>query len=168
MKRTMLGRAPTTSMITGSIAVAFALEMLPWGGFPAPDFLALILVFWNIFQPRRVGIALAWLLGLLMDVHAGSLLGQHALAYSVLSYGAIALHRRLLWYSLGGQSLQLLPLFFLAKVIVVVVHLFFSGIGPNWTFFISPLLTAALWLPVTTGILNRLNRPQSSTAAIGR
>ena len=105
MKRTMLGRAPTTSMITGSIAVAFVLEMLPWGGFPAPDFLALILVFWNIFQPRRVGIALAWLLGLLMDVHAGSLLGQHALAYSILSYGAIALHRRLLWYSLTGQAL---------------------------------------------------------------
>jgi len=124
MKRTMLGRAPTTSMITGSIAVAFVLEMLPWGGFPAPDFLALILVFWNIFQPRRVGIALAWL--------------------------------------------QLLPLFFLAKVIVVLVHLFFSGVGPTWTFFVSPLLTAALWLPMTIGILNRLNRPQSSTAAIGR
>ncbi len=168
MKRTMLGRTPTTAMITGSVAVALVLELLPWGDLPMPNFLALILVFWNVFQPRRVGIALAWLLGIVMDVHSGSLLGQHALAYSLLSYGAIALHRRLLWYSIVGQALQLLPLFLLAHVIVALVHLFFSGVGPSWAFFISPFLTALLWVPLTSTILRRLNRPLSSTAAIGR
>ncbi|MBU3724747.1 MAG: rod shape-determining protein MreD [Burkholderiaceae bacterium] len=168
MKRTMLGRTPTTAMITGSFVAAFVLELLPWGNLPVPNFLALMLVFWNVFQPRRVGIALAWLLGIVMDVHSGALLGQHALAYSILSYGAIALHRRLLWYSLAGQALQLLPLFFLAHVVVALVHLFFSGIGPSWVFFLSPLLTALLWVPLTSGILRRLNRPISSTAAIGR
>lgn len=168
MKRTMLGRTPTTAMISGSFVVALVLELLPWGGLPMPNFLALVLVFWNVFQPRRIGIALAWLLGIVMDVHSGSLLGQHALAYSILSYGAIALHRRLLWFSLVGQALQLLPLFLLAHVVVALVHLFFSGVGPSWMFFISPLLTAVLWVPLTSSILRRLNRPLSSTAAIGR
>lgn len=168
MKRIMLGRTPTTAMITATFATALVLELLPWGGLPMPNFLALMLVFWNVFQPRRIGIALAWLLGMVMDVHAGSLLGQHALAYSMLSYGAIALHRRLLWYSLAGQALQLLPLFLLAHVIVALVHLFFSGIGPSWMFFLSPFFTAMLWVPLTSVIIQRLNRPLNSTAAIGR
>jgi rod shape-determining protein MreD len=168
MKRVMLGRTPTTGMITASFAIALVLEMLPWGGWLVPDFLALVLVFWNVFQPRRVGIALAWLLGILMDVHSGSLLGQHALAYSVLSYGAIALHRRLLWYSIPGQALQLLPLFLLANLTVILVHLFMTGVGPSWTYFVSPVLTAILWIPLTGWMMERLNRPLSSTAAIGR
>ena len=168
MKRVMLGRTPSTGMITASFVVALVLEMLPWGGWLVPDFVALVLVFWNVFQPRRVGIALAWLLGIVMDVHSGALLGQHALAYSVLSYGAIALHRRLLWYSIAGQALQLLPLFLLANLVVIVVHLFMTGVGPSWTYFVSPLLTALLWIPLTGWMMERLNRPLSSTTAIGR
>jgi rod shape-determining protein MreD len=168
MKRVMLGRTPSTGMITASFVIALVLEMLPWGGWLVPDFLALVLVFWNVFQPRRVGIALAWLLGIVMDVHSGALLGQHALAYSVLSYGAIALHRRLLWYSIPGQALQLLPLFLLANLVVIVVHLFMTGVGPSWTYFVSPLLTTLLWIPLTGWMMERLNRPLSSTAAIGR
>ena len=164
----MLGRTPSTGMITASFVVALVLEMLPWGGWLVPDFVALVLVFWNVFQPRRVGIALAWLLGIVMDVHSGALLGQHALAYSVLSYGAIALHRRLLWYSIAGQALQLLPLFLLANLVVIVVYLFMTGVGPSWTYFVSPLLTALLWIPLTGWMMERLNRPLSSTAAIGR
>lgn len=168
MKRTVLGRTPSNAMITWSFVIALGLEMLPWGNWLVPDFVALVLVFWNVFQPRRVGIALAWLVGIVMDVHAGALLGQHALAYSILSYGAIALHRRLLWYSVSGQALQLFPLFLLTNVVVTLVNLFFSGVSPSWVYLVSPVLTAALWIPVTTWTLNRLNRPISSTAAIGR
>jgi rod shape-determining protein MreD len=168
MSRTLLGRAPSKTMIFWSIMAAIGLEMLPWGDWPMPSFLALILVFWNVYQPRRFGIALAWLLGLVMDVYSGSLFGQHALAYSVLSFGAIALHRRLLWYSIAGQALQLLPLFFLAHLVVVMVHFFFTGIFPPWIYLLSPLMTAILWVPLTSMILSRLNRPMNTTAAIGR
>jgi rod shape-determining protein MreD len=168
MSRTLLGRAPSKAMIFWSFIVALGLEMLPWGQWPVPGFLALTIVFWSVYQPRRIGMALAWLLGLVMDVYSGALLGQHALAYSFLSFGAIALHRRLLWYSLIGQALQLLPLFFLAQLIVVIVHFFFTGVLPQWFHFISPIATAVLWAPVSRAVLARLNRPASSTAAIGR
>jgi rod shape-determining protein MreD len=65
-----------------------------------PDFVALVLVFWSVHQPRRVGTA--FFFGLLMDVHHGSLLGQHALAYSLLGFFGIAIHRRVLWFGLSG------------------------------------------------------------------
>lgn len=168
MNRTLLGRAPTTGMIALSFVIATVLEMLPWGKWPMPGFIALMLVFWNVFQPRRVGIALAWLLGLVMDVHTGSLLGQHPLAYSLLSYGAIALHRRLLWYPIQQQALQLFPLFMLAQVTVALVHMFIGGITPSWLFFISPVVTALMWIPLTTWLINYLNRPGNSSAAIGK
>ena len=63
-----------------SLLVALLLNLIPFGRVNAmPDFLALALVFWNVQQPRRVGIGAAFVFGLLMDVHQGALLGQHAL-----------------------------------------------------------------------------------------
>src|SRR5450830_1354504 len=67
-----------------SLALAFLLNFLPWGGFIAvPDFVALVLVFWSIHQPRKVGIGVAFTMGLLMDVHDAIHLGENALAYTL-------------------------------------------------------------------------------------
>jgi hypothetical protein len=84
--------------IVFSLAAAFLLNLMPWGRLPGvPDFVALVLLFWNIHQPRKVGMGVAFALGILMDVHDAGLLGEHALAYTLLSYGAITIHRRVLW-----------------------------------------------------------------------
>jgi hypothetical protein len=81
--------------ISFSLAAAFLLNLMPWGRLlGVPDFVALVLLFWNVHQPRKVGMGIAFSLGLLMDVHNASLLGEHALAYTLLSYGAITIHRR--------------------------------------------------------------------------
>ena len=64
-----------------SLLIALLVDMLPLGPQPAkPDFVAVVLVFWNVHQTRRVGIGWAFFLGLLIDAHHGALLGQHALA----------------------------------------------------------------------------------------
>ena len=95
-----------------TLALAFLLNIVPLGRVPAmPDFLALVLVFWNVHQSRRVGVGVAFVFGLLMDVHSGAVLGQHALAYTLLSFFAITIHRRLLWFTVPSQAVQILPLF---------------------------------------------------------
>jgi rod shape-determining protein MreD len=166
MSRQILGPKPQTSTITWSIVIAFAIEMLPWGNWPMPNVLAMVLVFWNVYQPKRVGILLAWLLGLLMDVHSGALLGQHALAYSVLSYGAIALHRRLLWYSVPGQALQLLVLFFLSNLMVGLVYLFLVGSYPLWGYVVAPVTTVLLWIPFTQWMLGYLDQRSRASGRV--
>lgn len=117
-----------------------------------PDLLVLPLVFWTVHQPRRVGVGTAFVFGLLLDVHQGALLGQHALAYAVLSYLATLIHRRLLWFNLRTQALHVLPLFVVAQALQLLVGLLAGGNWPGWWLLLAPLLEAALW-PLTTLVL---------------
>ena len=139
--------------IWASLLLAMVLNMVPLGRLPwTPDLLLLLLVFWSVHQPSRVGMGAAFVFGLCMDVHQAALLGQHALAYTALTYVAITFHRRLLWLTLPAQAVQVLPWFFVAHVIELVLRLMAGGIFPGWSFLLAPLLEALLW-PVASVLL---------------
>ena len=143
-----------------SLLFAFAINLIPFGRQPAmPDLLALTLVFWNVHQPRRVGVGAAFVFGLLMDVHQGALLGQHALAYTLLSFFAITIHRRLLWFSVPSQALQVLPLFVAAHAVALIVRMIAGGTFPGWTLVLAPVFEALLWLPASIVLLAPQRRP---------
>ena len=136
-----------------TMLLALAFELLPLGRQPAmPDVLAVALVFWNVHQPRRVGIGLGFFCGLLIDVHQGALLGQHAFAYTLLSFVAITIHRRLLWFGVVEQALQILPLFVAMHAISLAVRMLAGGMFPGWWLLLAPVFEALLW-PLTTWIL---------------
>ncbi|MCP5284825.1 MAG: rod shape-determining protein MreD [Burkholderiaceae bacterium] len=136
-----------------TLLLALGANVLPFGRVPAmPDLLALVLVFWAVHQPRRVGIVVAFVFGVVMDVHQGAILGQHALAYTLMSFGAVAMHRRLLWFELPAQMLQVLPLFVLAQVTMLGVGLAAGGMFPGWSMWLAPVFQALLW-PVATLLL---------------
>ncbi|MDR0479519.1 MAG: rod shape-determining protein MreD [Burkholderiaceae bacterium] len=141
------------AFIWASLLVALLLDLLPLGRQPwIPDFLAVALVFWSIHQPRRVGLTVAFIGGLCLDVQQASLLGQHALAYVALIYCAIMIHRRILWFSLPWQALQLFPLFLAAHAIVLALRLIGGASFPGWALLLAPVLEAALW-PIATALL---------------
>ncbi len=132
--------------IAFSLGVAFLLNLLPWGrAIGVPDFVALTLLFWNIHQPRKVGMGIAFLLGLLMDVHDASLFGEHALAYTLLSYGAIMIHRRVLWFSLLTQALHVLPLLVVAQMVPFLIRLITSRVFPGWGYLLNGFVEGLLW-----------------------
>lgn len=132
--------------IVGSLLGTFLLNFLPWGSsFGVPDFVALTLVFWSIHQPRRVGIGVAFVMGLLMDVHTATLLGENALAYTLLSYYAITIHRRVLWFSPMHQTMYVFPLFLFSQIIRALIQFIVIGKFPGWLFFTESVVTAALW-----------------------
>jgi rod shape-determining protein MreD len=143
--------------IWGSLVAALLINMLlnmgVWGrGAWTPDLLALVLVFWTVHQPLRVGISAAFFFGLLSDVHQGALLGQHAMSYSALSFLAIAVHRRLLWFSVPSQAAQVMPVFALSHALELLVRLAAGGGFPGWSIVLAPLLESALW-PVVSVVL---------------
>ena len=143
-----------------SLLVALALNLVPLGRNPAlPDLLALVLVFWNVHQPRRVGVGAAFMFGLMIDVHDSAVLGQHALAYTLLSYFAIAIHRRLLWFDLLTQALHILPLFLAAHAVSLTVRMLVGGMFPGWELMLAPVFESLLWPVVSLLLLAPQRRP---------
>jgi len=149
-----------TGTIVVSFAAALVLSFLPWPDVMlAPDFVALTLAFWCVHQPRRVGLATGWVLGLLVDAGNGVLLGQHALAYSALAFGAIALSRRIRWFDAWGQALHVLLLLEGAKAVALAVRLVAGDAFPGWTLFAGPAIAALLWPAVSWLLLLPQRRP---------
>ncbi len=139
--------------IAASLLAALAFNMLPLGRVVwTPDLLLVLLAFWGVHQPQRVGMGVAFSLGVCMDVVQSALLGQHALAYIALMYGAIYAHRRLLWFSVWPQALQVLPLFVVAHAIELLLRLLSGGIVPGIEGLAAPVLEALLW-PLASWVL---------------
>jgi rod shape-determining protein MreD len=144
------------SFIAFTLIAAILLNMLPWSGAAfwfRPDFVALAILYWVIQQPHRVGFTTAFVLGLLMDVADGALLGQHALAYSILVYGGILFHRRVRMFSPVAQIVHVIPLLLLNDVIILGIRLLAGADFPGYRFFIGSLVGGALW-PLLSMLLN--------------
>jgi len=116
-------------------------------------------VFWNVHQPRRVGVGAAFVFGLIMDVHQGALLGQHALAYTLLSFFAITVHRRLLWFTVGSQAVQIVPLFVAAHAVSLLVRMVAGAGFPGWGLVLAPVFESLMWPLVTMVMLAPQRRP---------
>jgi len=143
-----------------SLVVALLVNMVPIGrAVWMPDLLALVIVFWGVHQPARVGVGAAFVFGLCMDVHQASMLGQHALAYTTLGFFAITIHRRLLWYPVASQALQVLPLFAAAHAVSLIVRMFAGGMFPGWELVFAPLVEALLWPLASVLLLAPQRRP---------
>lgn len=156
---------PVSGIFIGiSLLISLLLNWLPWGGFwlaLKPDFTALVLLYWCTHKPYRVGIGIAWAVGILADVADASLFGQHALAYIVLAFGGIVLHRRVQMFDLRQQTLQIFPLLLLAYVIYAAIHWQVRGYIA-WEYFIGCLVSTLLWIPLTI-LLQILRRPRANS-----
>ena len=87
-----------------------------------------------------------------MDVHQAGLLGQYALSYTVLAFLATMIHRRLLWFTVPSQAVQVLPLFIAAHALSLLLRMGSGADFPGWSLLLAPLLEALLW-PVVGVVL---------------
>ncbi|AVO49171.1 rod shape-determining protein MreD [Melaminivora suipulveris] len=141
------------AFIALSLLLALVLTMLPLGRVLwTPDWVLLLLVFWSLQQPQRLGLGVAFALGLVIDVQQSALLGQHAIVYALAVFAVQAAARRLLWFGALMQALQLAPVFFLAHALQVGLRLLAGGIAPDASVLIAPLLETLLW-PLASWIL---------------
>jgi rod shape-determining protein MreD len=150
--------------VLSSLTVGLLLNLVPVSGVVLayrPDFLALVLLYWCIQEPRYVGVATAWIVGLLMDVGDATVFGQHALAYAVLAYGAEYFRRRVLRFPLWQQAVQVAALLVLCALIVLLARFVGGARLPGWTYLAPPLVGAALW-PLVSVLLQRPQRPSRS------
>ena len=141
------------STIIASFVIALLLNFLPWRDLRlVPDFVALVLVFWCVRQPRLVGLGVAWALGLISDAGNGVLLGQHALAYSIIAFLGIWLSRRILWFGTGLQALHVGAILLVGQAVALLVRLIAGDGFPGWALLVGPLAGAFLW-PIVSWLL---------------
>jgi len=91
-----------------SFFVAFILTIIPlptWASVARPEWVAMVLIYWCIAIPQRIGIGVAWGIGIFYDVLSDTLLGQHALFFILLAYISIFFYRQIRIYHLWQQSI---------------------------------------------------------------
>jgi rod shape-determining protein MreD len=126
-----------------------------------PDFLALVILYWCIQEPRYMGVGIAWILGLVMDVADATVFGQHALAYAVLAYAAEYFRRRVLRFPLWQQAPQVGVLLLVCAALVLLVRFVGGAPIPGWTYFVPSIVGALLW-PLLSVLLQWPQRPTRS------
>ena len=149
--KTEIQRPVGNLFIVTSIVVALLLNGLPWQGYALmlrPDFVAMMLLYWCMHKPMRIGIGLAWLVGIFADVADASLFGQHALTYTILAFGGVVLHRRLQMFDLRQQTTQVLWLFVLTYTVYALVHWLVNG-EVIWGYFLGCITSTLLWIPLS-------------------
>ena len=151
------------SFIVITLIAALLANLLPWSGaalWLKPDFVALVVLYWCIEQPRKFGFIAPWLLGLFMDVADGTLFGQHALSYSMLAYAGIVLHRRVLGFTGTAQVAHVVILLLMNDLIVLTVRALAGADFPGFQYFIGSFVAGALWPPLSV-LLKLPQRPKT-------
>ncbi len=127
-----------------SVMIALVLSVLPlphWASVGRPDFLVIVVLYWAVMSPRAGGLLLAFLAGLALDAFKGVVLGQHALALTLVSAIAIKMHLRIRVFPILHQALTI----FMLLVIYQFVLYWIDGASGH------PITTAWRWLPAFTG-----------------
>jgi rod shape-determining protein MreD len=135
--------------ITVLAALAFSITPLPAGWSAArPEWPLLVLMYWSLALPHRIGVGAAWLTGLFLDILKGSLLGQHALALTLAIWALLQLYRRLRMFPLWQQAAAIGVLLLLAQAVLLLVHDMLGRGSLGWQGLLPALSGALLWPPL--------------------
>jgi rod shape-determining protein MreD len=119
-----------------------------------PDWVLLVLIFWLLAYPDRIGLGFPWLVGLLTDVLTGRSLGQHALAYCLVAFYCIRFHNRLRFYSLVQQSVCI-GLFLLLSQLIVAWTIEQQSHSMTIRSYGPPVLAGAVAWPLLLRLFHR-------------
>ena len=131
-----------------SLLIAFLLTALPlpaWANHWRPAWVAIVLIYWCMALPNKVGIGIAWCLGLLLDVQQGALLGQNALGLALIAYFVIQIHKRFRIFPLVQQSC-LVGFMIIFYLLIASWITGIMGIPPQtWTYWMPAISSMVLW-----------------------
>lgn len=144
-----------------SFLVAYLLAIVPfpeWAMHYRPQWVAMVLIYWIMALPYRIGIGTAWCAGLFMDILEGSLLGLNALSFVIIAYATLSLHQRLRLFSALQQSGIVLALVGLSMVLTYWVKVATDQTDAGSMLFLLGALSSAFVWPWLFVFLRQLRR----------
>jgi len=147
-------------VVAGSFLLAFLAASIPLPGRVGwfwPDWVAMVLIYWCLALPYRIGIGTGWLVGLLVDVGRGALLGQHALAFATLAYLTLQTHRRIRVFTPWQQAFSVLVFLLIEQVLVFWIS-GVIGYPPRDGWYLAPAVGGMIAWPLLFVVLRDARR----------
>ncbi|MCA1713842.1 MAG: rod shape-determining protein MreD [Gammaproteobacteria bacterium] len=146
-----MSRTRNSWLLPVSLLLALLLGLLP---LPAlllplrPYWLALVLAYWVLEAPHKVGLGVVFALGLVADLAFGGLLGEQALRLTVMAFILQRFRAQLRFFPLSQQALAIGGLLLNDRVVSAAIHLALAEPQLPWSFWWAPLLGMLLWAPL--------------------
>jgi rod shape-determining protein MreD len=158
-------RLPTPArLLFGLLLLGIVLNLLPWGGALLrlrPDFLLIVLLYCAVYEPRDIGQAWGFFLGLLMDVADSVLLGEHAFVYVISIFIVQLLRVRVLQLRILEQALHIGAILFFAQFLTILLNFSLGREFGGWLMLLAPIIGALLW-PVLDFVATLIRQRQST------
>jgi rod shape-determining protein MreD len=135
-------------LIVMSFVVAVMLTALPlpdWAVNWRPAWVALVLIYWCMAVPDRIGIAVGWFLGLILDVQQSTLLGQNALGLVLIAFLTIKSYQRMRVYPLAQQAVLICFYLLLYELIMLWIAGYLGTGTRDWTYWMPAMTSMLLW-----------------------
>lgn len=133
-------------VMTLLVALMLSLLSLPvWAMWLRPVWVLLVLIYWVMRRPDRVNVGIAWIVGMILDILNGTLLGEHALALTIVTYLVARIHSRFKMFPLLQQSLSILLLVGLYQLILFCIQGALGHWYKNIWYWLPALTSMALW-----------------------
>ena len=148
------------NIILLSFIAAFILSMVPLPQIlqtVRPEFVLIVLIYWCIALPTRIGVGYGWIAGLIFDVSTDALLGQHALTFALIAYLAIQLHQRIRIFPIWQQALTIFILMMFQGTIILWIKGMLGDAPSLWSFMLPAISTALFW-PVGYLLMRQIRR----------
>ncbi|MEJ2212494.1 MAG: rod shape-determining protein MreD [Gammaproteobacteria bacterium] len=135
-------------LVFGSFILALLLTIVPvpdWAMHLRPQWLTLMVIYWCLTTPENVGMTIAWITGLLLDVMTGNLIGLHALTQSIIAFLVLNIYQRTRIFPLWQQSLVVFALLLLEHVIHFWILGLTADIHPGKEYWLKPVVGLFIW-----------------------
>lgn len=142
-------------VIIGSFLLAYVLTIMPlpsWMAPARPEWVALVLIYWCMALPQRVGVGIAWIAGLFLDVIRGGLLGQQALSLCLIAYITLKLYQRIRVAPPWQQAFSILVMIILHMLVVLWIKGIIGQPPQSWTYWLPTLSSMLLWPVIFSGL----------------
>lgn len=134
--------------ITTTLIIALALSLLPmpdWAIWFRPAWVLLVLIYWTMMMPHQVGVGVAWVTGLIVDMLNGTMLGEHALAFTVVIYFVSRINIRLRMYPLLQQGISIFVFVLLYQCTLYCIQGFIGELPSSQLYWLSSVTSMLLW-----------------------
>jgi len=134
--------------VTTSLLIALILALLPmpdWTIWLRPAWVLMVLIYWAMTTPYQVGVAIAWFTGLIVDLLNSTLLGEHALAFTIVIYFVSKMHIRLRMYPLLQQGLSIFMFVLLYQFIIYCIQGFVGQLPSSHLYWLSSVTSMLFW-----------------------